>query len=245
VSMQTFSEAKARVIGWPDESEIPPGVRLNLGCGRFVLPNEQGWVNVDYQSRLEGVDVNCNLFEFPWPFKDNYADYMIASHLVEHIPHEVMVNSAGEFIKEYKKERVSDEQGWKVIEKPIIESYVSRLPHPLDGFFAFFGEVWRVLKPGGIITVIVPDGRSDLALQDPTHTRYIVPATFSYLAPGPEASFDYGIDFRFETLNDGAVEYPQIDMRDMFPPQQQQAARHWWNVFHTLRVDLRAIKPLD
>ena len=45
-------------------------MRLNLGCGRDVLP---GWVNVNASDQLgPGVEV-WDLDEHPWPFEDGSA----------------------------------------------------------------------------------------------------------------------------------------------------------------------------
>lgn len=51
-----------------------------------------------------------------------------------------------------------------------------------DHLFAFFDECYRVLVPGGKMTVVVPNARSNRAFQDPTHRRFIVAETFLYLA---------------------------------------------------------------
>jgi hypothetical protein len=50
-----------------------------------------------------------------------------------------------------------------------------------DLLFAFFDECHRVLKPGGRMTVLCPNARSNRAFQDPTHRRFIVAETFLYL----------------------------------------------------------------
>lgn len=224
-----FKWAKGITAGWPDISEVPEGVRLNLGCGKVILPNDEGWVNVDQQP-LEGVDVVCDLFTFPWPFEDDYADYIIASHLIEHIPHQVIL----------RQREVQTVPGGKVGSSII---WTDEHPHHLDGFFAFFAEVWRVLKPGGIICTIAPHGRSSLALQDPTHTRSIVEGTFSYLGPAKSETFDYQLPFRFEAPK-GATLYAFQDIPPMETAEAQFGMRRFWDVIHTIRCDLHKL-PLD
>ena len=49
-----------------------------------------------------------------------------------------------------------------------------------DLLVRFMDEAWRVLKPGGKFTVIVPNARSNRAFQDPTHRRFFVSETFLY-----------------------------------------------------------------
>lgn len=57
-------------------------IRLNLGCGDKILP---GYVNVDVVEARAGKtpDVLCDLHQLH-PFPDNYADEVMAIHVVEH-----------------------------------------------------------------------------------------------------------------------------------------------------------------
>lgn len=58
-------------------------IRLNIGCGRRIMP---GWVNVDVEQRAtvpEGAEyVQSDVRKLPFP--DNYADELMAIHVVEH-----------------------------------------------------------------------------------------------------------------------------------------------------------------
>lgn len=58
-------------------------IRLNIGCGRKILP---GWVNVDVEQRAdipEGARyVQSDIRKLPFP--DDYADELMAIHVVEH-----------------------------------------------------------------------------------------------------------------------------------------------------------------
>jgi hypothetical protein len=47
---------------------------------------------------------------------------------------------------------------------------------------AFFDECWRILKPGGKLTLIWPALQSVRAFQDPTHRRFIPLETLNYLS---------------------------------------------------------------
>ena len=53
-------------------------MKLNLGCGHKKLP---GFVNVD----LAGSDQDVDLSVFPWPWEDCTADYILASHILDHL----------------------------------------------------------------------------------------------------------------------------------------------------------------
>lgn len=56
--------------------------RLNLGSGLDVRP---GWVNLD--AFAPGADVRHDLERLPLPFADETFDHVLASHILEHIPH--------------------------------------------------------------------------------------------------------------------------------------------------------------
>src|SRR5215831_340537 len=58
--------------------------RLNVGCGRHIIP---GWINLDSQP-FPGIDVIVDLercAEVPLPIDDNSIDEFLLSHLIEHI----------------------------------------------------------------------------------------------------------------------------------------------------------------
>ncbi len=110
---------------------------------------------------FEGVDLwpgsqhVVDLSEYPWPFEDNSVLELHSSHYIEHI-------MAG-YIDAYG----NPVRGWK---------------DGKDALFAFFDECYRILIPGGIMTVICPCARSNRGFQDPTHRRFIVAETFLYLS---------------------------------------------------------------
>ncbi len=59
---------------------------LDLGCGTFpykAKENEQV-TSVDFRPEVHPTIVH-NLFNFPYPFEDNYFDVVYASHIMEHM----------------------------------------------------------------------------------------------------------------------------------------------------------------
>ena len=173
-------------------------LRLNLGCGKVP---KAGFINVD-RLCLPGVDQQVDLFQFPWPWGDNSVDEIYASHLIEHIPHQVEGSQ-------------------------------------LDGFFAFFAECWRILKPGAEITLIAPYGFSVGAMQDPTHTRFIVESTFSYLAQVDDCNFDYQLPFTFR------AKMLALGIGNIWMPLNEGMPLGWIyqpNSIHSILCTLEAIK---
>ena len=61
--------------------EANRAVRFDLGCGRN---KQHGFIGVDMVA-LEGVDIVCDLESYPWPFPDECASTVMASHLLEQI----------------------------------------------------------------------------------------------------------------------------------------------------------------
>jgi SAM-dependent methyltransferase len=48
-------------------------------------------------------------------------------------------------------------------------------------FFQTFGEIWRILRPKGVLCATVPDWKSMWAWGDPSHTRVITSGSLVFL----------------------------------------------------------------
>lgn len=61
---------------------------LNLGCGKHIMPASEGWTNLD-RANLPGVNCVCELdsLSVSLPFPDNHFQFILASHVLEHIHH--------------------------------------------------------------------------------------------------------------------------------------------------------------
>ena len=112
---------------------------------------------------FDGVDLFAskakwrqNLFTFPWPWGDEQVAEIHCSHFIEHIPMTYVTNDV-EF------------------------SEVPTSENSMDLFLKFFEECYRILTPGGKMTCIWPNNKSDRAFQDPTHRRFIPPMFVAYL----------------------------------------------------------------
>lgn len=126
-------------------------LKLDLACGDS---KREGFFGVDFV-KTDSTDFECNLLKFPWPWADNSVDELHSSHFIEHIPM-CYVSPTGEY------------------------KTVPDAPDK-DLLFAFFDECYRILKPGGVLTIFCPCARSNRAFQDVTHRRFIVGETFLYM----------------------------------------------------------------
>ena len=198
---------------------------FNFGCGnrRKETSDTEIWVNVDKFGNV-GADEVIDLFKMPYPWTDNMADVIYASHFVEHIPHSLVPYNMDTF--------------------PWTNPDQIRLLK-LDGFFAFFEECWRILKPNGVIDLEFPYGFSDGAFQDPTHTRYIVLQTLSYLHrdESDNAPFDYGLRCNFD-MNTIDLKIQPVDLSDVekgFDDLSRRAVNQI-NIYRNIQVKMVAKK---
>lgn len=171
------------------------------------------WRNVDSLAQ-PGVDEVVNLFEYPWPWADNSVSEIWCSHIIEHIPHAATI-------------------------RPFEATPGLRKAAASDGFYAWFYEAWRVLKPGGVIHIVTPYGLSIAGMSDPQHTRYITPETFGYLAPqsNDSAPFDYQVPLHFAALRDATLAHaPAND-----PAVDDQPWYHV-NAIREVAISLKAVK---
>ena len=55
-----------------------------------------------------------------------------------------------------------------------------------------FNEMWRVLKPNGILEIVVPNAKYSIAHRDPMDIRKFTHDTFCYFIAGTQEYRDYG-----------------------------------------------------
>lgn len=136
---------------------------LLLGCGHSRVkrlqsldgnPHWHGLVTLDYNENCD-PDIVCNLNLIPWKCTN-------AEH--SHFPLPELLGS--DYYDEIHAYEILEHLGQQ---------------GDADSFFATFGEIWRILKPGGILYATVPSRFSPWLWGDPSHRRAILPETLVFL----------------------------------------------------------------
>lgn len=231
---------------------------LNLGSGRTKFPGERPVHHAlipaaiyDYPKYLnisrnasENPDCVMDLFAYPWPLESDSYGGAIAAHLCEHIPHVAIVDNPKDYT--YRNEAYS---------QSLTKAYYNLLGIQ-DSWFCFFSELHRVLVDGALVYTLQPHAFSFGAHSDPTHTRYLLPETFSHsMRPDPNAPFEYATGnthFEVENVTYGLTHYfthlaPLVDDTPAIAAHKQaaleEAAATRVNVISEFAVTLRCVKP--
>lgn len=138
--------------------------------------------------------------------------------------------------------------------------FIEHIPHgdgEKDLFFTFFDECWRILKAGGIMTVITPCGRNNRAFWDPTHRRFIMSETFFYLNANwrkankldhynVECDFDVNVDPCFSANANGKtwMDEPEVALKSDAVKNAiiNERFHHGWNWISDWQATLKARK---
>jgi SAM-dependent methyltransferase len=70
--------------------------------------------------------------------------------------------------------------------------YAFSVVEHLDNFFGVFGELWRILKPGGFVVLLTPHFSNDGSYIDPSHRLHLSLRSWDYFIEGTELFREYG-----------------------------------------------------
>lgn len=140
---------------------------------------------------------------------------------------------------------------WKnnSVDEVVSNHLVEHIPHyrpeykGADGWFVFFNELYRVMKPDATAVFNHPYSRNDRAFWDPTHTRYIHEMTWYYLDRNwREAQaldhYDAKCDFEVVTITTQVADQIHTRSHDA----QQFARSFYFNSVGDLSVVIKARK---
>jgi hypothetical protein len=147
-------------------------MKLNLGCSDDLRGGD--WMNVDiappsgygptggHRGSMTGPQFQQADLSLPWPWEDSSVDEIYAADIFEHI---------GDCSH---SERESCQKCWPEDARPGMRRHWSGRIHTMN-------EAWRVLKPGGLLTMICPDAAKGAGQwQDPQHVTPWTPNGLQY-----------------------------------------------------------------
>jgi SAM-dependent methyltransferase len=71
-------------------------------------------------------------------------------------------------------------------------AYAFSVVEHLDNFFGVFGELHRILKPGGFVALLTPHFSDAASFIDPSHKLHLSVHSFDYFIEGTETFANYG-----------------------------------------------------
>jgi ubiquinone/menaquinone biosynthesis C-methylase UbiE len=87
--------------------------------------------------------------------------------------------------EDYGQEYVRDvEKGLPFDDNSVDAYFAQHLFEHIHDFLFLMEEIYRTLKPGGILEVVVPHKDSSSMFKDPTHIRIFDDYSFDYWVPG-------------------------------------------------------------
>jgi SAM-dependent methyltransferase len=99
-------------------------------------------------------------------------------------------------------------------------------------------ECHRILRPGGILRVIVPHASSTFAFADPTHRHYFTEETFWYFSR--DFDYNYYTTAEFEIVRvTHIVEGRGLAKLRRYLPARRFLMKFFWNLCDALDVELR------
>lgn len=123
------------------------------------------------------------------------------------------------------------------------ELFVSHYIEHTPNLIKFMDECFRILKPGGKLTIIAPYYTSMRCWQDPTHLRAISEATFLYFNKTWRS--DNRLD-HYNIKSDFDFQYGYAWTPDWANRNEESrtfALRHYWNVVNDIQVILTKKDP--
>ena len=136
---------------------------------------------------------------------------------------------------------------WPWDDNSVDEIKADNLLEHIKNIDHFMEQAYRVLKPDGLLHILVPHFMNYQAYYDPDHIRYFAPQSFIYWSRDTTGSDGRPVirancDYRIEKMTTHVD--PKALSNFTHEHEKQVAMKHYWNVCTFIEARLRTIKPL-
>jgi len=109
----------------------------------------------------------------------------------------------------------------------------------INNTYGLMEWIWKALKPGGKVMIVVPHAATDVAFCDITHVKYFVPSTFAgfcqeHFEQDSHGNYDPMMNFNFGIDRIEVIPYKEF----WGDPELEFKIKHWWNVVMEIRAIL-------
>lgn len=125
------------------------------------------------------------------------------------------------------------------------EIFMDNVLEHLDNIPEVIEELHRILQAGGRLRILVPYGKTDWALQDPTHKHYFTENSMNYFIEGHPYGFYSKGKYKIVEANlCGDSTNIMHKMRNLLPLKKY--LRYFlWNIYDTIYFELEKVYPAD
>lgn len=114
----------------------------------------------------------------------------------------------------------------------------------LDNLILVMEELYRILKNKGKLIIIVPYGKSDGAIQDPTHVHFFTEKTFDYFTVGSLYEFYSTARFKKNVLKLQNDDISILNKLRNLVPFRSKLKYLLLNMYESIYVELEAVKKI-
>ena len=119
----------------------------------------------------------------------------------------------------------------------LLEQVMEHLPNTLGTI----NEIWRILKPGGIVRINVPYAKSDCAYQDPTHRKFFTEKTMDYFTEAFPWNFYSSVRFKLLRAELTTIDRtPLLKLRNLVPFRKYLTG-FFWNMYDGVSFEMQKV----
>ncbi|KKR11997.1 MAG: Methyltransferase domain protein [Candidatus Woesebacteria bacterium GW2011_GWA1_39_21] len=112
----------------------------------------------------------------------------------------------------------------------------------LDDVVLVMEEIYRILKPGGIVKIYLPYAKSDGALQDPTHKHLFTEKSMDYFRQDDKYNYYTNAKFRILVSKPFNANKTLLSKMRVFIPFKPVLKYFLLNIYDGLYFEMKAVK---